>query len=361
MENQNAKDWPKIKRAKFLTQGLVSYEDSGAGIALIKNETINAGLQSFSGKPVIIDHSDVTPENYEKYRKGNVIGASYNSEDGWYYVDFIVDDDEAIKLIEEQGYSVSCAYNVLDVAAGGTYQDIPYDGEITKISFTHLALVTMPRYEESKILDEMPSMMMNGKVKARNITKQEEESMFQLFKKNKEGKQEEVQPFVVINGKEIQLQELVNSFITNNKDEKYHAKDEDLVDVNGNTISIGELKSAYMAKMKNAGPDSELSGKEDGKKKNEKDEEEKDSEGKDKKKGSSEEEIEKAAKEAKAGKKNEKDDEEKKNAKEGERFFAELNNASHKANEFIDDNGAPSGPMTRQERANRFREKTVRK
>ena len=258
MENKNAKQWPKQKTAKFLTAGLVSYKDVDAGIALLKNTTINEALNSFVGKPVLIDHAEVNPSNYEKYRKGNVISTRFCPEDGWYYVDFIVDDDEAIDCIENKGYSVSCAYSVLDVAAGGLYQDIPYDGEITKISFTHLALVTEPRYEESRILNEMPLMMVNSKgtlIQAHNISKQEEQQMFKLFQKNKEGEQKEVTSFVMVNGKQVSLETLVESFVANDKkgemDSKdlYQAKDDDIIDINGNKVRIGELINVYKKHM----------------------------------------------------------------------------------------------------------------
>jgi hypothetical protein len=359
MENHNAKSWPKLKTAKFLTAGLVSYKDVDAGIALLKNQTINEALESFQGKPVIIDHSDVTPANYEKYRKGNVVAARFNPQDAWYYVDFLVDSDEAIDCIENKGYSVSCAYNVMDVGAGGLYQDIPYDGEITKISFTHLALVTEPRYEESKILNEMPLMMVNSKIPAHNISKQEEQNMFKLFKKNTEGKQEEVSPFVMINGKEIKLESLVETYVANektgdmSKSELYMAKDADIVDVNGNKVCIGDLKSAYMSKM-------EKDGVED--KKNEKeDEQEKDVEKEKDKKGKAEVAVEE---EEKRAKKNDKEEEKdmKENAKQkGDEYFAQLHQAENRKDVVIDETGtARFSGMTRQERANGFRDRIVK-
>lgn len=354
MENQNSLIKGKIKRAKFLTQGLVSYQDSDAGIALLKNETINAGLSSFVGCPVIIDHRNITEKNYAKERKGNVVSTTYNAQDGWYYVDFIVDDEDALEKIEQQGYSVSCAYNVLDVAPGGTYQDIPYDGEIIKISFTHLALVTTPRYEESRILDEMPAMLINSKIEARNITKQEGESMFKLFKKQADGKQEEVTPFVLVNGKEVPLKDLVDAYAANSKDEKYMAKDEDMVDVNGNTISIGELKNAYnkLNEKKNNNPDDTAAG------------EPEDKGGEEKKKDKQEKEVEKdkAKKDKPEGASEEEEKRAKKNSKEeGDRFFAELENASNKITPEDEGVVAQNHGMTRLERANSWRNKTNKK
>jgi hypothetical protein len=361
MELQNNKDWPKKKTAKFIVQGLVSYKDSGAGIALLKNKTINDALDTFIGKPLLLEHAEVTPDNYSEHRRGNVIGTSYSPEDGWYSVDFLVDDDEAIRCIEQEGYSVSCAYNVLDVADGGTYQDIEYDGEITKISFTHLALVKVPRYEESRILDEMPAMMLNGKIQAKTITKREVTEMLSIFKKKQDGTKEEITPMVLINGKEIPLNELLEAVkLENAKTEKYMAKDEDIVDVNGNTISIGQLKSAYN-KMLN---EKESEKKDEEKKDNAKDEQEKDVEGEKDKKDKPEDEEEKAKKEA--AKKNEKEEEKKEEKKEnsketGDKFFAEMQNAASKADEFKIEHDNPVGGLTRMERAVKWADKSKKK
>lgn len=356
MELRNAREWPKIKTAKFLTAGLVSYKDVDAGIALLKNETINTALTSFAGKPVIIDHAEVSPSNYEKFRKGNVIACRFNAQDGWYYVDFIVDDDQAIDCIENKGYSVSCAYNVLDVGDGGLYQDIPYDGEITKISFTHLALVTEPRYEESKILDEMPLMMVNSKgtlIPAHNISNQEEQKMFKLFQKNKEGEQKEVSAFVLVNGKQVSIDDLLTAYNDKgdmDKKEMYQAKDDDIVDIAGHKVSIGEMKNAYMKMNEKSEADEKMKkeGMED--KKNEKDEEKKKATAEDNgedKKGKPEESIE--DEEERATKKNSKE----KTAD----FFLQLEKAENSKDIAQGEQTAsPRFGLTRSERANTWRD-----
>ena len=181
-------DWPEAYSCKFLEAGIVSYEDSDAGIALVKKETIDKMASSFIGKPVCINHQKITPENYHELRKkglivGNVMGVRFNSADGWFYADFIVDTDEAKDLIDNKGYSVSCAYDVVDVKEGGLWHDIKYDGEITEGSFTHLALVDSPRYEESKITKQLPAMLVNGKAAHVSINQEEYEMNIFKFKK----------------------------------------------------------------------------------------------------------------------------------------------------------------------------------
>ena len=51
----NAKEWPEFYTCNFLEPGLVSYEDAGAGIAMLRKETILKMLPTFMGKPVVIN------------------------------------------------------------------------------------------------------------------------------------------------------------------------------------------------------------------------------------------------------------------------------------------------------------------
>lgn len=360
------KDWPQPYSCKFIEAGIVSYEDSDAGIALLKKETIDKMAHTFIGKPVIIDHNTVTPENIEKYAVGYVTRVSFCPEDGWFYADFIICDDEAKKCIDEDGYSVSCAYNVLDVASGGLWHDIKFDGEITEGCFTHLALVKQPRYEESKITKQLPVMLVNGK-SAHYVNQTEESEMFKIFKKKENEKQEDFSNLhVAINGKDVPVAEIIKSFIENKKNEKDEkkeekrmAKDEDIVDINGNAYSIAELKAAYASKKNEKEEEKkEEEGKEE-KKENEGKEEKKEEEKvKEAKKNETEEEEKKKEEENK--KKNEKDEEEKEekkeNSKKGDQYFVELKNAGAK---FVDDTeGTASMPLTRSERAEAWRAKT---
>ena len=72
MNKKNATNWPSSYTCKFLEQGLVSYKDMGLGTLLLKKETIDKMAQTFVGKPVIINHDDVTPENIDQYADGYV-------------------------------------------------------------------------------------------------------------------------------------------------------------------------------------------------------------------------------------------------------------------------------------------------
>ncbi len=379
---RNSKDWPEVFSCKFLEAGIVSYEDSDAGIALIKKETIDSMLPSFIGRPVIIQHKSVNPDNYKVHAVGYVINARFNPDDAWFYADFIITDDEAKRLIEEEAYSVSCAYNVLDAKEGGLWHDIQFDGEITEGSFTHLALVESPRYEDSKISKQLPAMLVNGK--EATVSKNKEElnmSIFKLFKKKENDKQGDVfassiqmEEVIVpvqdvmlacLNGKKLDL----TAYPKTNDKQSYLAQDADIVDINGKTVSIGDLKACYQMKTEN---DKKNATDDDLTYKNEKEEEEKKKkEDEDKKNAKEKEEEETKAKEMEAKKKNDKEEEEKKkenekketeekenSKKKADEFFNELSNASKAP---VEDNGPAPSPRTRAERAAAFKEKTNKK
>lgn len=149
-QKENAQDWPKEYSCNFLEAGVVSYTDVGQGVAYLTKETIQKMCGSFIGKPVLIDHYDVTPKTFDRKAVGYVTSVWFNEADGWFWCKFLVTDDKAKELISK-GYSVSCAFDVLATGAGGEWHNIKYDEELTDCSFTHLALVASPRYEQCKI------------------------------------------------------------------------------------------------------------------------------------------------------------------------------------------------------------------
>jgi hypothetical protein len=156
--NKNAKDWPSLYECRFLKDGLVSYEDSGCGINLIKKETIDRMLNSFIGKPVIQKHQEVTPGNFEDVSVGYITDLYFNSQDGWHWCKFLLINDKAKEDISK-GYSVSCAYKVTKLGEGGENHAIRYENEILEGEGEHLALVPNPRYEECGV----PQLVLNSK------------------------------------------------------------------------------------------------------------------------------------------------------------------------------------------------------
>jgi len=148
---RNEKTWPSSYKCNFLEPGIVSYEDVGQGIALLKKESMDTWINSFKGKPVIIDHQNVSPANFKETAVGYITNVLYNSTTGWYDAEFIITDDEGHEAIKN-GYSVSCSFDVKNSIGGGEWHASKYDEEITKGEGLHLALVTSPRYEDCRIV-----------------------------------------------------------------------------------------------------------------------------------------------------------------------------------------------------------------
>ena len=133
--------------ARFLQPGLVKYD---FGVCLLKKETIDKFIDTFIGKPVIIDHKDdIALED----RKGGIEKIWFNPEDGWYWCSGTLTDKQAVELVEK-GYNVSCQYAITDFSInteGKLHNGNPYDKEILDGNFEHLAIVENPRYEDAFI------------------------------------------------------------------------------------------------------------------------------------------------------------------------------------------------------------------
>ena len=245
--------WPNVYSCNFIEQGLVAYEKEGGSgdkeILYVSKETIDRMLPSIIGRSVVIKHQKINPDNYEQKREekkivGNVIRAWFNPSDGWFWCDFLVDIQAGRTRIDQEQDSVSCAYKVIDSKEGGVWHDIPYDGEITDGSFTHLALVESPRYEGAKITKQLPAVLVNEKA-AYLFNNKEDYMNFKdlLFQKKPDGSKEKLQGVIVINGKDVDLGEFLGTLVEkiNEKGEKKTVTLDDVIVHNGKEISIKEL------------------------------------------------------------------------------------------------------------------------
>lgn len=115
------------------------------------------------GVPVIINHKDLSKDNADGERVGVVSNVWFDEKDGWYWCDGIIWDETAQNLITNQGWSVSCSYDVkLADDEGGTENNIPYDIEFLDGVFTHLAIVDNPRYERANIVFNSKTVVKNA-------------------------------------------------------------------------------------------------------------------------------------------------------------------------------------------------------
>lgn len=144
----------KFYKRKFIASGIVGYDDTGEGNLLLKKSVIDEGLKSIIKKPVIITHEG-------KEAVGEVVDAYFNQDEDSFICGFNIWNKEAIDLLDNKGYAISCSYNILkENKQGGTYHNIPYRSEAEAIEFTNIAIAEKPRYEEAR--EVINSIVENG-------------------------------------------------------------------------------------------------------------------------------------------------------------------------------------------------------
>ena len=146
--------------SKFIEPGVAAYEQFGD--VLITKETLNKFINTMVGCPVIIKHKDITDENADKERVGVVSDVWFNENDGWFYCSGIIWDKQAIDLVKNQGWNVSCTYDFESDKQAKTHNGKKIDMEFTDGEFLHLALVDNPRYERANIVMNSKEGVNNG-------------------------------------------------------------------------------------------------------------------------------------------------------------------------------------------------------
>ena len=136
--------------SRFIEAGVAHYAEFGD--VLITKETFNKFIDSMIGCPVIIKHKDITDKNADKERVGVVSNVWYDDKDGWFYCDGIIWDKQAIDLVKNQGWNVSCTYDFETDGKPKMHNGKRIDMEFTNGEFLHLALVDNPRYERANIV-----------------------------------------------------------------------------------------------------------------------------------------------------------------------------------------------------------------
>jgi len=152
---------PRSYKIRFIEPGIISYNDSGAGVIFVSREALDRMAPSFRNCPVIFvpeSHDDSNASTAFSFddvaatpASGIVAGVPYWGDDGWMWADISIWDEDTQKAIDK-GFNVSCAYKPTEETDGGEWHSIPYDGELVNGKYEHLAIVKRPRYEGSQIL-----------------------------------------------------------------------------------------------------------------------------------------------------------------------------------------------------------------
>lgn len=255
---RNAK--PKSYRAYYITPGLADYTAEGIGTVLIEKEALDKIDLTYVGKPVVnMEHTDKEPEELfelsknskpEEFADGIIAATGYDVESGWYWMDFLVWDQETQDNIDH-GFSVSCAYDVTEVDnVGGSYNNIPYAEEVLDGEGLHLAIVPNPRYERAYVIQNSKSEEETLKIKwfkkapAKKTVKNAEPEE----KKEDEGEELENAEGYVENekGEQTPISELVNMYkekMSNKCGGKVYNMDDE-VEIDGKRMSVKNLIAA---------------------------------------------------------------------------------------------------------------------
>jgi hypothetical protein len=309
-----------------MRKGLVGYSNETINVS---QEALYQMSESAIGIPVIIDHPDdeITPDNVNDIPIiGRVSEFVYDvGSDNW-YANFIVDDQAAVDLLND-GWGVSTAWFGDEYKEGGTINNVPFDRELVRGRYEHLAIVKEPRYEMAR-----NPIFLNSKPCITNIN--DSKINFESNLKNKKGptminkifkiftKREEIattdgeEIFVNVNGSEMPLSKL----ILNEKEEKEEKEKEDdkkieneMIDLDGEKITVNELIKRYKASRKKSNESSDSDDKEE-KKNNEEDPQEE----KEEKVKKELEDVEKAIEDEEKAEKGEGNNSKKKNSKESD-------------------------------------------
>ena len=264
---------PKSYRAFYIEPGLADYTMEGIGLVLVQKTALDRINPTYIGRPVVnMEHTDKEPEELFELSKNSkpgdfadgIIAATGRLDEdyvfdngkvipaGWYYMDFLVWDQETIENIDEHGYSVSCAYDVTETGEGGSYHNVDFDEEVLNGVGLHLAIVPNPRYEDSLIIrnskseEEVLKIVFSKKKKETPVKKKKVQNA-EPDEKDEET-EEELENGYVENeaGEQIPIEELANMYrekqAKKNMGKAYNMDDE--VEVDGKKMTVGELMAA---------------------------------------------------------------------------------------------------------------------
>jgi len=151
---------PRRYRARHIEPGVISYEDVGQGLVLVGRAALDRMRPSFVGMPVFnFVHKDIEAEeafDFENAAKETmavgIISDVGVGDDGWDWAEMLIWDEETQTNIDEKGFLVSCAYDVLKSDGPGKHNGVDYDEEVLDGKYVHMAIVDNPRYEDSTIV-----------------------------------------------------------------------------------------------------------------------------------------------------------------------------------------------------------------
>lgn len=249
---------------------------------------------TFKGQPVFNERhaKGLSPEDLiASYKSGKIkadgtVGrVYYNSETGWYDAEIQVWDEDTANNIDSGEWFPSCAYLGNYSGTGGKHNLIPYQNELKSGTYTHLAVVKVPRYDGAKFCEKgeinVMSKFTNWLKEVFNSAPDDvKNELAEEVKKDKEadGKKEAendggISPDATIeyaDGKKVSIKELLDAFKASQKSApaENEVSIDDEIDIDGKKVSIKELLAIYEKSKEatNAGDGAETDKKEKDKK-----------------------------------------------------------------------------------------------
>lgn len=247
LENDSADGWPVSCDLKIINPGVVHYDDlrdgSGqifSGEILADKDFLDKIAPTLKGRPIINwDHKSVSPRDFDKGAAQGIItgAATFSPQDGYYHAEALVWNKATLNNIKK-GFSISCAYKVSAWRGAGSHNKVPYENAADDGEYTHVAVVSVPRYEGARI--ELLNSI-NGEKKM---------GLMSFFSKEKPDEKIEVDAkSVMIDG--VPLEELQNSYVKI-KAAETKFDDAHIFDVHGEKVSLLELKNAHKKVLENS-------------------------------------------------------------------------------------------------------------
>ncbi len=239
------KDYPRLLTVQsFMVGGLVSYEDTGDGVFLLKKETLDKMMPTIEGRPVVLGHQPITLENLEDKAVGYVTRGWFNTETGQFDCEILIKDSDVYDDIKNGNNKVSSAYQVTELGDGGKYLGQDYKAEILDGTFTHLAIVDNPRYPDAKILINS----LYGDKEMGLFNKNTQEDKIQITASN---------TVIEYNGNVYPISELVNAYALYNE-EKAEEKNREEKEAEEKAEEKNACKRNEEEEKKNEDSDDEL-------------------------------------------------------------------------------------------------------
>ena len=244
----------KRYRAYYIEPGLADYSAEGIGLVLVQKPALDTMNPTFVGKPVVnFEHTDLEPEqlfdldpnDVETFADGVVAATGYDEEEAWYWADMLIWDEETQRNLEQNGYSVSCAYDVENSQSGGSYHNVQYQEEVLDGVYKHMAIVPNPRYEDAWVIRNSKP---GGTTVAFGKKKNRQNEMPKMDERENEDMMEE--GYVMKeDGSKMPLEELVSAYREMSAAKMENGRMynmEDMVNVDGEEVSIEEMMNVVM-------------------------------------------------------------------------------------------------------------------